>query len=69
MLFVFLTIYLSLHGKEEKYFINNHLSFRIMFHRNHVTDSAQTVRFEVSPNRCCTNFMTAFVQLFSLFLL
>ncbi|GKV43611.1 hypothetical protein SLEP1_g50880 [Rubroshorea leprosula] len=27
-------------SKEEKYFINNHLSFRIMFHRDHETDSA-----------------------------
>ncbi|GKV27732.1 hypothetical protein SLEP1_g36869, partial [Rubroshorea leprosula] len=33
-------------SKEDKYFINDHLSFRIMFVRDHETDSAQIVRGE-----------------------
>lgn len=37
-------------SKEEKYFINNHLSFRVMYHKDHETDSARIVGFEVTPN-------------------
>ncbi|MBA0730853.1 hypothetical protein Golax_025776 [Gossypium laxum] len=37
-------------SKEEKYFINNHLSFRVMFHRDTETDAARIVGFEVTPN-------------------
>lgn len=38
-------------SKEEKYFINNHLSFRVMYHRDAETESARIVGFEVTPNR------------------
>lgn len=37
-------------SKEEKYFINNHLSFRVMFHKDELTDTARIVGFEVTPN-------------------
>ncbi|MFS7974458.1 putative nonaspanin (TM9SF) [Helianthus anomalus] len=37
-------------SKEEKYFINNHLSFRVMYHKDLETDSARIVGFEVTPN-------------------
>ncbi|KAL6559964.1 Transmembrane 9 superfamily member 7 [Orobanche gracilis] len=36
-------------SKEEKYFIHNHLSFRVMYHKDPETDSARIVGFEVSP--------------------
>ncbi|KAL0319384.1 UNVERIFIED_CONTAM: Transmembrane 9 superfamily member 7 [Sesamum angustifolium] len=36
-------------SKEEKYFIHNHLSFRVMYHRDPETDSARIVGFEVTP--------------------
>ncbi|KAL0397004.1 UNVERIFIED_CONTAM: Transmembrane 9 superfamily member 7 [Sesamum calycinum] len=36
-------------SKEEKYFIHNHLSFRVMYHSDPETDSARIVGFEVSP--------------------
>ncbi|GKE60957.1 transmembrane 9 superfamily member 7, partial [Tanacetum coccineum] len=41
-------------SKEEKYFINNHLSFRVMYHKDLETDSTRIVGFEVTPNskRC-----------------
>lgn len=48
-----LCIYLLLQSKEEKYFINNHLSFRVMYHKDPETDSARIVGFEVTPNRFC----------------
>ncbi|KAG5137094.1 hypothetical protein JHK82_021825 [Glycine max] len=37
-------------SKEEKYFINNHLSFRVMYHKDPETGSARIVGFEVTPN-------------------
>ncbi|KAI8529650.1 hypothetical protein RHMOL_Rhmol12G0241200 [Rhododendron molle] len=37
-------------SKEEKYFINNHLSFRVMYHKDLESDSARIVGFEVTPN-------------------
>ncbi|KAL2534083.1 Transmembrane 9 superfamily member 7 [Abeliophyllum distichum] len=37
-------------SKEERHFINNHLSFRVMYHRDPETDAARIVGFEVSPN-------------------
>ncbi|XP_062087679.1 transmembrane 9 superfamily member 7 [Humulus lupulus] len=37
-------------SKEEKYFINNHLSFRVMYHKDPETDYARIVGFEVTPN-------------------
>ncbi|KAJ0244803.1 hypothetical protein HA466_0183420 [Hirschfeldia incana] len=36
--------------KEDKYFIYNHLSFRVMYHRDQDSDSARIVGFEVTPN-------------------
>ena len=37
-------------SSEEKHFINNHLSFIVMFHKDLETDSARIVGFEVIPN-------------------
>nr|GEZ39523.1 hypothetical protein [Tanacetum cinerariifolium] len=37
-------------SKEDKYFINNHLSFRVMYHKDLETDSARIIGFEVTPN-------------------
>ncbi|KAI3802743.1 hypothetical protein L1987_30885 [Smallanthus sonchifolius] len=34
---------------DEKYFINNHLSFRVMYHKNLDSNSARIVGFEVTP--------------------
>lgn len=39
-------------SKEEKYFIHNHLSFRVMYHKDADTDTARIVGFEVSAGRC-----------------
>ncbi|XP_073309674.1 transmembrane 9 superfamily member 7-like [Primulina huaijiensis] len=36
-------------SKEGKYFIHNHLSFRVMYHKDPETESARIVGFEVSP--------------------
>ncbi|KAL6495926.1 Transmembrane 9 superfamily member 7 [Orobanche gracilis] len=36
-------------SKDEKFFIHNHLSFRVMYHRDPETDSARIVGFEVTP--------------------
>ncbi|KAL5980286.1 Transmembrane 9 superfamily member 8 [Asimina triloba] len=36
-------------SKEEKYFIHNHLSFVVKYHRDVQTDSARIVGFEVTP--------------------
>jgi hypothetical protein len=44
--------------KEEKYFIHNHLSFRVMYHKDPETDSARIVGFEVTPKRCGTLFLS-----------
>lgn len=50
-------------SKEEKYFINNHLSFKVMYHKDPETDSARIVGFEVSPNRFCNlSFSCNFYQ-------
>jgi transmembrane 9 superfamily member 2/4 len=38
-------------SKEEKYFINNHLSFVVKFHKDPETDLARIVGFEVKPFR------------------
>ncbi|XP_043706043.1 transmembrane 9 superfamily member 7-like [Telopea speciosissima] len=37
-------------SKTKKYFINNHLSFRVMYHKDPETDSARIVGFEVAPS-------------------
>lgn len=47
---------LFLQSTEEKYFINNHLSFRVMYHKDSETDSARIVGFEVTPTRYHTFF-------------
>lgn len=44
-------------SKEEKYFIHNHLSFRVMYHKDADTDTARIVGFEVSPGRCVAFFI------------
>uniref|UniRef100_A0A5B6YPT0 Transmembrane 9 superfamily member n=1 Tax=Davidia involucrata TaxID=16924 RepID=A0A5B6YPT0_DAVIN len=36
-------------SKEEKYFIHNHLTFTVKFHKDTQTDSARIVGFEVKP--------------------
>lgn len=54
-------------SKEEKYFIHNHLSFKVMYHKDPETDSARIVGFEVSPNRCVRNCMVFWILLFFLF--
>ncbi|KAL3633428.1 Transmembrane 9 superfamily member 8 [Castilleja foliolosa] len=35
--------------KEERYFLHNHLSFTVKFHKDQLTNSARIVGFEVSP--------------------
>ncbi|KAL6578548.1 Transmembrane 9 superfamily member 8 [Orobanche minor] len=35
--------------KEERYFLHNHLSFTVKFHKDQQTDSARIVGFEVTP--------------------
>ncbi|XP_068652047.1 transmembrane 9 superfamily member 7-like [Aristolochia californica] len=37
-------------SKDEKYFIYNHLSFRVMYHKDPETDAARIVGFEVTPH-------------------
>ncbi|KAI3912162.1 hypothetical protein MKW92_026487 [Papaver armeniacum] len=37
-------------SKDEKYFINNHLSFKVMYHMDPETEMARIVGFEVTPN-------------------
>ncbi|EPS66356.1 hypothetical protein M569_08421, partial [Genlisea aurea] len=36
-------------SNEENYFINNHLSFRVMYHKDNAADAARIVGFEVTP--------------------
>ncbi|KAF6174931.1 hypothetical protein GIB67_026419 [Kingdonia uniflora] len=36
-------------SKDQRYFINNHLSFRVMYHKDLETDLARIVGFEVTP--------------------
>ncbi|XP_071733505.1 transmembrane 9 superfamily member 7-like isoform X2 [Rutidosis leptorrhynchoides] len=44
-------------SNDEKYFINNHLSFRVMYHKNHETGSSRIVGFEVIPNSISHEYM------------
>ncbi|KAH9625509.1 hypothetical protein KSS87_012110, partial [Heliosperma pusillum] len=37
-------------SQEEKYFIHNHLVFKVMYHKDPETDFARIVGFEVTPN-------------------
>ncbi|KAK4404301.1 Transmembrane 9 superfamily member 9 [Sesamum angolense] len=39
---------------EEKYFINNHLTFTVKYHKDEETDAARIVGFEVKPFRLTT---------------
>lgn len=39
-------------NKDDKYDINNHLSFKVMYHLDPETDDARIVGFEVIPSRC-----------------
>ncbi|KAL4386516.1 hypothetical protein GQ457_09G005820 [Hibiscus cannabinus] len=50
MFFTLIVTVMPSQSKEEKYFINNHLSFRVMFHRDTETDATRIVGFEVTPN-------------------
>ncbi|KAK4388969.1 Transmembrane 9 superfamily member 8 [Sesamum angolense] len=36
-------------SKDEKYFLHNHLSFTVKYHKDELTDSARIVGFEVTP--------------------
>lgn len=53
-----------LQSKEEKYFINNHLSFRVMYHKDLESDSARIVGFEVTPNRFLLHTSSVLVNFF-----
>lgn len=50
-------------SKDERYFINNHLSFLVKYHNDPETDTARIVGFEVIPNRfrCLTPIDCVFV--------
>ncbi|KAK6941375.1 Nonaspanin (TM9SF), partial [Dillenia turbinata] len=37
-------------SKEEKHFINNHLSFKVKYHKDPMTDTGRIVGFEVTPH-------------------
>lgn len=38
-------------SKDEKYFIHNHLSFTVKYHRDEQRDVSRIVAFEVKPYR------------------
>ncbi|GMP35876.1 hypothetical protein CsSME_00008173 [Camellia sinensis var. sinensis] len=42
-------LYAGFQTKEEKYFIHNHLSFTVKFHKDPLTESSRIVGFEVKP--------------------
>jgi hypothetical protein len=50
-LFLVLTLSGYVQSKEEKYFIHNHLSFIVKYHKDMQSDSARIVGFEVKPFR------------------
>jgi hypothetical protein len=50
MLFFFQT-------KNEKYFIHNHLSFTVKYHRDDNSELSRIVGFEVNPLRFTSNFV------------
>jgi hypothetical protein len=41
-------------GGEAKHFINNHLRFTILYHKDIETDLARIVGFEIQPTRCAS---------------
>lgn len=42
---------LYVQSKDEKYFINNHLTFTVKYHKDIQTDTSRIVGFEVKPFR------------------
>ena len=42
---------ICLQSKDEKYFIHNHLSFTVKYHRDELRDVSRIVAFEVKPYR------------------
>jgi len=38
-------------NKDDKHYINNHLSFKVMYHQDPETENARIVGFEVIPSR------------------
>jgi transmembrane 9 superfamily member 2/4 len=44
-------------SKEEKYFIHNHLSFLVKYHKDDDSELSRIVGFEVTPNRFAFNFV------------
>lgn len=65
----YVRFYLFVQSKEERYFINNHLSFRVMYHKDPETDSARIVGFEVTPNRYCRNSLVSVCSKITMLLL
>jgi uncharacterized membrane protein len=49
--FLVLTLSGYMQSKEEKYFIHNHLSFIVKYHKDPQSNSARIVGFEVKPFR------------------
>ena len=43
-------------SKDEKYFIHNHLSFTVKYHRDDDSELSRIVGFEVHPYRFTFNF-------------
>ena len=56
-----------LQTKEEKSFLNNHLSFTVKYHKDLQTDSARIVGFEVNPYRLVLQRPYLIVQIFCVF--
>jgi len=46
-----------LQTKDEKYFIHNHLSFTVKYHRDDNSGLSRIVGFEVNPHRFTSNFV------------
>jgi hypothetical protein len=43
-------------NKEEKYFVHNHLSFLVKYHKDDDSELSRIVGFEVTPGRFSFNF-------------
>lgn len=52
------TLFCLMQSKDENYYINNHLSFKVMYHMDVETDDARIVGFQVIPSRCNQIFCT-----------
>ena len=46
-------------GGTENYYINNHLRFSVLFHKDAITNLARVVGFEVEPFRCVATAVVA----------